>query len=1110
MTRPPFLPFFVSFLPKISEIPSWKKLCFRVLSSPSPSWPCSLSPPKRQRNTMPAPTKRKAAPSGSGSSSSKKAAPKKGRQSRPPAKRPNLAAQLDMYIHRPDDSDSSDDEAAPSTSKANLLKLASRSEEGPEYEPESDEASHISSEDEDPSDSDDEDAAPKVKTVSAANLAFLSGLDNNKAINVSQKDAKQKSKELKRSERKEFEEERKRIAAEKKAELAQALSESEEEEFDSELESMDDEDDEEMVGLGEKKNYQEYSDVSEGEEVGGESSVEDEEVVQKKTKMGKKGKGEEADAEAAYLARLGKRKAREVYEEEEERKKRVNAKLPVRRLDGEVSDVDSSDEDLEDDEQGDREESEPEGLGSDNYSSEEEEVAAKGKSRAVHAPLPSARRGSTSSPEPAPSPSAAPHSSITHSSRFNLTAPYEILLTSHSCRLPPAPSTTNRKATLSYRTTLANAQKQTLLLARNQIASLASQIVADPEVNLGLLRRLLVFAGPTISAPPEKVPEIRAEQASLGKAKARPVKVEVSSAIRQLAMLSLLAVFVDILPGYRIRSLTEKEQEEKVGQDVARRREFESGLVGVYRDYLELCEDEVKAASAAAAVGGEEGLRGKERKKLAEGVGKLDKVAIKVFSTLAVRAVHFNFRQNILGVVIARMSRRTWGVEEKGCYEAIKSVILSDLTGEVSLEVVRLIHRMTKERKYKVNSLVLDLLLHLRLRDELGNKRSSTTQSTDPDAEAAKARREYEERKALMKAREGKKGKGGKGAKAKDIRKGLATHLSKKQVKKQKELKAIEEEMKEAEATVDLEERERNQTETLKLVFVLYFTVLKAEVGTVALGVLESTLKGLSLYAHRVNVDFFRDLLKVLRHHVSVNAALLEDSNQSSLADGEEGLDSEDEEEGEGGNVLLDQTTLTRTIRHIIVALKTTFDLFLGQVEGTILNLDLTDLLGHFYYVLFHLPFVNETHLLLSTTSASSASSTVVDLALDSLYAILIRSRTRFAPHVLAGFAKRLAIISLHLPLSAASGPRKVLGLIAHLLTKQSTSASADSQLALLDLEDRSRNGKYQEEGKNLNTSGVLESGQTILWELTQLGKMGNDELTAEADRVWGLKDNHS
>ncbi|CDS01229.1 hypothetical protein [Sporisorium scitamineum] len=904
------------------------------------------------------PPKRKTAPS-AGSSTSRPAA-KKSTKTRQPARRPKLAAQLDMYIRRSDDEDESEDDAPGESSSSKQQSAKSKliaAQQEQEYEPESDEASYVSSGD-DASDADSDAEGGKVRTVSTANLAFLSGLDKNRAIDVSQKDAKQKAKDLKRSDRKEFEETRKRIAAEKKLRLTQPPSDDEEDDFSDADMKEDEKEEVELVRKGEKKNYQEYSDVSEGEEVGA-SSDDEEPVKRQKTK-----RVDDEDAEAAYLARLGKRKARQQYEDEVERQKRVNAKLPVRKLDGEI-------------------------------------------------------------------------------------------------------------------------------------ASLSSQIVADPENNLGLLKRLAVFASATITAPPEKIPEIRAEQAAAkarGEANtARPVKVQAPPAVRQLAMLSMLAVFVDVLPGYRIRSLTEKEQEEKVGQEVARRREFEAGLVGVYRDFLEMCEAELKAAAAAAAQSTTAASKGEP------GVGKLGKAAVKVFTTLAVRAVHFNFRTNILGIVVARMSRRRWGPDENDCFQAIRTVILDDLTGEISLEVVRLIHRMTKERRYKVNSQVLDLLLHLRLRDELSNKRSSTTTSTDPDADAARAAREHAERRAAMKARE-KLGKAGGKFSSKEVRKGLATHLSKKQVKKQKELKAIEDEMKEAEATVDLEERERNQTETLKLVFVLYFTVLKREVGTVGLGVLESTMKGLSMYAHRVNVDFFRDLLAVLKQHVAVNAALLHEHKSSlSLPDEEEGEEGSDSD-SDARNVLLDQTTLTKTIRHMILALKTTFDLFLNQVEGTILNLDLTDVLGHFYYALFFLPFVNESHL----SFTSSSSSTVVDLALDSLYSILIRNRTRFPPHILASFAKRLSIITLHLPPQSS---KKVLRIVAHLLTHQSTSTSSVSQLALLDLEDRSRNGRYAKEGGNLNTSGVLESGQTILWELCQLKRGGNAEVVEEADRVWGLKD---
>jgi nucleolar complex protein 3 len=64
--------------------------------------------------------------------------------------------------------------------------------------------------------------------------------------------------------------------------------------------------------------------------------------------------------------------------------------------------------------------------------------------------------------------------------------------------------------------------------------------------------------------------------------------------IRKLVMLSQLAVFKDIIPGYRIRSLTDKEKAEKVSQMVARTREWEQGLVIVYQTYLRSLEAELK------------------------------------------------------------------------------------------------------------------------------------------------------------------------------------------------------------------------------------------------------------------------------------------------------------------------------------------------------------------------------------------------------------------------------------------------------------------------------------------------------------------------------------
>lgn len=100
-------------------------------------------------------------------------------------------------------------------------------------------------------------------------------------------------------------------------------------------------------------------------------------------------------------------------------------------------------------------------------------------------------------------------------------------------------------------------------------------------MQLGLLRRLHTFALPeipgTISKSGEQLPPTPNDPR-----------------IRALALLSQLAVFKDIVPGYRIRALTEHEKAEKVSQMVQKTRDWEQGLVGVYQNYLKLLEAEVK------------------------------------------------------------------------------------------------------------------------------------------------------------------------------------------------------------------------------------------------------------------------------------------------------------------------------------------------------------------------------------------------------------------------------------------------------------------------------------------------------------------------------------
>ena len=111
-------------------------------------------------------------------------------------------------------------------------------------------------------------------------------------------------------------------------------------------------------------------------------------------------------------------------------------------------------------------------------------------------------------------------------------------------------------------------------------------------------------------------------------------------------------------------------------------------------------------------------------------------------------------------------------------------VFQEDATGAVSLEVVRLLNRMVKESKYRVNPNVLSCLLHLRLKTEIGVRASNTSAERQPAKNKGKEKR-------------------GKGTAAARV------HLSKQARKVLKEKETVRKEMKAAEVEVDKEERDK-------------------------------------------------------------------------------------------------------------------------------------------------------------------------------------------------------------------------------------------------------------------------------------------------------------
>ncbi|WVR07636.1 hypothetical protein IAU60_004678 [Kwoniella sp. DSM 27419] len=553
-----------------------------------------------------------------------------------------------------------------------------------------------------------------------------------------------------------------------------------------------------------------------------------------------------------------------------------------------------------------------------------------------------------------------------------------------------------------------NAQK--LEAAKEMIATLGAEILAGGELvdNAPVLTRLSTFALPN-------VPSLEEGEEPL----------PVPNSIRGLAFLSQLAVYKDIIPGYRIRQLTETEEAEKVRDEVKRLREGEKMLVRTYKGYLKMLEAEIKRRTPLASL------------------------SLRCMCELLVGVTHFNFSENIMGVVIGKLGRKGWDADSDLVLESLIKVFKDDLTGIHAQTLVRLIARMIKERHFQVHPNVLSALLHLRLLGEL-------------DA-----------------MRRGKNAKGGSGPKKDDdikgkkfkseIRKKWAT---KNQRKKEKEMKEVEKEMQEASAEVDKEERAQVQTETLKNLFVLYFSILKNPQRT---PLLPAALEGISTYAHFINIDFFRDLLAVLRKIITDQQA----AENKAINANAQATDDEDEEDVQPGQV--DAVGSSQRTRIRLLAIATAFDILSGQGEA--LNIDLADFINHLFALLRPLSLdtgIEDPPILPPSSKPTSgglrtlSTSGLMFRCLNASF--YSRHAGRSPPYRSAGFAKRLVECALHFP------PLTAKAAIAFARGLMSKEAKIEG---LLDTEERMTDGVYRPEMEDPQLANPLA---TSLWEATLLG----------------------
>lgn len=266
------------------------------------------------------------------------------------------------------------------------------------------------------------------------------------------------------------------------------------------------------------------------------------------------------------------------------------------------------------------------------------------------------------------------------------------------------------------------------------------------------------------------------------------------------------------------------------------------------------------------------------------------------------------------------------------------------------------------------------------------------------------------------------------------------------------------------------------QTETLKNLFVLYFSILKHQ-GKSPL--LPSALEGISQFAHYINVDFFRDLLAVLRR-------LIVDQQEIDAAKADD-----DEEDKHVGPDAVGQSVRTRTR---LLAIVTAFELLSGQGEA--INIDLNDFITALFALLRPISLdtgIEDPPLVSTSTIKATARPlkpgqkppkavvqllSTSDLLFRSLHAIFFSRHTASSvppPWRAAAFAKRLSECALLMPPITA---QKAIGFVRALMSR-------DSKLeGLLDTEERRADGVYRAE---MDDPQLCNPFSTSLWELEDI-----------------------
>ncbi|TVU46545.1 hypothetical protein EJB05_06086 [Eragrostis curvula] len=334
---------------------------------------------------------------------------------------------------------------------------------------------------------------------------------------------------------------------------------------------------------------------------------------------------------------------------------------------------------------------------------------------------------------------------------------------------------------------------------KGQLAELGMAMLEDPESNIRSLNDMLSISN------------------------------DKDQKVVKLGLMSLLAVFKDIIPSYRIRQLTEKELAVEVSKEVKKTRYYEYTLIRCYKAYLQKLISLEKQTNFYS-------------------------VAVRCMCALLDTAPHFNFHESLLASVVKNLSSSD-DVVRKMCCEAIRSLFINEgkHRGEATIEAVRLIADHVKLNDCQLHPDSIEVFLSLRFDEDLGKDDEEENEKN----EKPKKNKRWQNKEVS------------KQLPASDKKKTRQELISKAREEVDADLRAVS-------FTLGPKERRRIQQETLSAIFETYFRILKHTLSTsvsrskgsnvsVSHPLLGPCLEGLGKFAHLIDLDFMGELIACLK-----------------------------------------------------------------------------------------------------------------------------------------------------------------------------------------------------------------------------------------------------